>query len=437
MSRARPNDPTSVVGLAHGDEPTSGSAARLRHAQRERLNTSLEEMQSDLQHFSLTIQRLQDHFRATSQTDRALNRTLNRTLESTQAIFTALQTAYNHLVTLRTTLRLPSLSQAVSPLQSPPPSTPTHPLSSLFPESRTLSSSTSHSLRTNEATNDWEETISALTTESSPAEERAAHYATLPSLNWSISSGVWAHYNVRRRQATDGEGASSEEEVRRQSEALDDTLWNSIPPPPPSSDRPRPARLPGFNLGWTPRARLPPTQLDSPSTQQGPSSVVQFTRQSQPSAPTITGSSSSSSSFTSSTDLNDLNSGSDGGGHGAGGGAGNDDITSVSRTANRLFQRLSTLQETTRRLREARERRWSNLPDRGLADSQTLATGGFDPFDPTAPARRPDVYANLLPRRVLSTAPPPNTSADVGGEEENKENVERESMLCHVVCGKN
>ena len=419
MSQGRPEDPLNpVVGLTGDDEQNPESslarAHRVQHrAQREHLNTSLEEMQSDLQHFSSTVQRLQDHFRATPQTDIPLT----RTLESSQAM---LETVYNHLFALRNTLR------TLSPPQSPTPAPPAPP--SLFPETRTILSSTNHSSRTSAATNGWEETISPLTAETSPAEERTAHYLALASFNRSMSSGVWVHHNARRRQAPDGEGLSSEVEVRRQSEALDDAFWYSMPPSLPSSDRPQPARPPRLNLGWTPRPRLPPTQLDSTTTQQIPSSVVQFSRQSQPSAPSI--SSTSSSSFASSTDPNTPNSGGDGGS------AGNDEITSVNRAANRLFHRLSTLQETTRRLREARERRWSNLPDRGLAEGQTPTTGAdFDPSDPTAPARRPDVYANLLRRRVLSTAPPPNVGVDASGEEENKENVERESTLCHIVWG--
>lgn len=116
-------------------------------------------------------------------------------------------------------------------------------------------------------------------------------------------------------------------------------------------------------------------------------------------------------------------------GGGEGGSVGNDDLTSVNRAANRLFQRLSNLHETTRRLRE---RRWSNLSEHGIAGAQTLTTADVDSFDPVAPARRPGVYANLLRRRVLSTAPPPNTGSDANAEEENKENIEGGLVLCQA-----
>jgi hypothetical protein len=381
-------------------------------------------MQSDLQHFSSTIQRLHDHIRATPQSDSIA---LTRTLQSSQIIFTALDTAYNHLLALRTTLRAPSPSHPLSPLQSPPPSTSTPPLPAFFAYTRPLSSPTSHPLRSTPAANGNgpQDAISPPTAETSPAEERAAHYVSLSSPNWSTSSPLSVHYNPRRRQAADGEQMSSEEDVQRQSE---DAPWYSIPPAL-SNDRPPPTLSPRFNLGWTPRARLPPFQLDPTTTQQAPSSVVQFTRQTQSSVPTSSSTSpgSASNPFTSLIDPNNDRNSTSGG---DGGSPGNDDITSVNRAANRLYQRLSNLQETTRRLREARERRWSNLPpDRGLADGQTLTSADPDPFDPTAPARRPEVYANILRRRVLSTALPPNVGANAGGEEENKENIQGELVL--------
>ena len=458
MSHVRSSDPNPLLRrlASAGDERSS--AAHLRRAQHraqrgDNLNpnpntntntntntplaslASLEEMQSDLQHFSSTIQRLQDHFRTAPQTNVALT----RTLESSQAISTALETAHSHLAALRSTLRAPSMSHALSPLlQSSPSSTPTS-------ATRTLSQSTStgHSLRTGPAipaipamNNGWGEIVSPTPTtgttgttgETSPAEERA-HYVALTTSNRSVLSGVWAHYNVRSRHAAD---TNTRDEVRRRSAPQDDALWYSIPPSSsPSSDGPQPSFPPRVNLGRTPRPRLPPTQLD-PTTpqqapQQAPPSVVQFRRQSQPSVQTT--SSTSSSSSASSTDTNnDQNSTS----AGDGGSAADDDITSVNRAANRLFQRLSSLQETTRRLRE---RRWSNLPDRGLADSQVLTSADFDPVDPTAPARRPGA-TNFLRRRVLSTAPPPNGAADAAGEEENKENVGGELVLCHTVWTK-
>ena len=66
-----------------------------------------------------------------------------------------------------------------------------------------------------------------------------------------------------------------------------------------------------------------------------------------------------------------------------------------------------------------------------MAEGQTFTTADVDQFDPTAPARRPDVYANLLRRRVLSTALPPNVGSGIGAEEENKENIEGQLMHCH------
>ena len=429
MSQALSTDSNPVLRRLTGDEQIS-AAARLRRAQhraqRDNLSTSLEEMQSDLLHFSSTIQCLYDHLRAVPQSDLALT----LTLESTHTVFTALETAFNHLLALRHRLRAPSLSQALSPLQSSPPSTPTPPLPSLLPEPRTLLPSTTHPLRTSPATNGWQETLSSPTAETSPAEERAAHYGALSSPTRSTSSGLSPHYNARRRQPADGEGLSTQEDVRLQSQAQDDTLYSIPRPLLPPSDRSRPNLSPRFGLGWTPQTRLPPTQLDSTTPQQAPSSVVQFRRQSQPSVPTTssTSSSSSSSSSSSTTDTNNNPNSTTSGGDGDS--AGNDDLSSVNRAATRLFQRLSSLQETTRRLRE---RRWSSLhPDRALVEVQTLANADLDPFDPTAPARRPDVYASLLRRRVLSTAPPLNASADAGGEEENKENVEGESVFCHI-----
>jgi hypothetical protein len=420
MSQVRSNDPSPRLGQT-GDEQSS--AARLRRAQhRAQRDYLLEEMQSDLLHFSSTIQRLQDHFRASPQTT---DIALTRTLESTQAIFTALETAYNHLFVLRNTLRSrsPSLPQSLSPLQTPPLSTPTPVLPTLFPENRTLSPSTGPSSYTSLATNGWQETVHPPMTETSPAEERAAHYVALSPSDRSISPGIRVNYSARRSHADDAD-VPTELEAQRQSEAQDDPLWYSIPsPPPPSSDRPQPALPPRFNLG---RARLR-TQRQSTTPQHAPSSVVQFMRQSQTSVSTISSTSSSSSPISSSSaSSSDTNDDPNTGG-GDGGSTGNDDLMSVNRAANRLFQRLTNPQETTRRLR------WPNSP--GLADGQTLTTADIDPFPPTAPARRPDVYANLLRRHALSTAPPPNAGPDAGMEEENKENVEGELVLCHTMWG--
>jgi len=418
MSQVRPNDPNPGLGRT-GDQQTS--AARLHRAQhRAQRDYLLEEMQSDLQLFSSTIRRLQDHFRATPQTDMALT----RTLESSQAVFTALETAYNHLLVLRNTLRSPSLPQTLSSLQSPPPSTPALVLPSVFPESRTLSLSTDRSLYTSPGTNGWQETVPPHTAETSPAEERAAHYIAVSPSNRS-------NYSARRGHTADGDGVPNQVEAQRQSESQADAFWYSIlPRPPSSSDLPQLTLPPPFNLGQT---RRPQIQLDSTTPQQVPSSVVQFTRQSQPSVSTTSSASFSSisSSSASSSDTSDNPNSTTGGGDG--GSTGNDDLTSVNHAANRLFQRLSSLQETTRRLRE---RRWSNLPERALLDGQVLTNADVDPFDPTAPARRPGVYANLLRRRVLSTVPPPNASADAGAEEENKENVQGELVLCQIVWGR-
>ena len=425
MSQVRPNVPRLTP---NGDEQSPAARAQ-RRAQRDYL---LEEMQSDLLHFSSTIQRLQDHFRATPQSDIALD----RTLESSQAVFTALESAYNHLLVLRNTLQNPSLPPTLSSLQSPPPSTPTPVLSSLFPESNTLSSSTGRSLYNGLASNGWQETALLRTdeTETSPAEERAAHYVALSPSNQSVSSSIRVHSSTRRSHAADGDGVPTDVEPQRHSDAQDDVLWHSVPPPlPPSpSDLLQPTLPPRFNPG---RTRLPRTQFDPTTPQQAPSSVVRFTRQSQPSESTISSSSSSSNSSSSSissssaspNDMNDDPNSTNGGGEG--GSVGNDDLTSVNRAANRLFQRLSNLHETTRRLRE---RRWSNLSEHGIAGAQTLTTADVDSFDPVAPARRPGVYANLLRRRVLSTAPPPNTGSDANAEEENKENIEGGLVLCQA-----
>jgi len=428
MSQLRPNDPNARL-TPTGDEQSS--AARLRRAQhRAQRDYLLEEMQSDLQHFSSTIQRLQDHFRATPQTDTALA----RTLESSQAVFTALETAYNHLLMLRNTLRNPSLPQTLSSLQLPPPSTPTPVRSSLLPESNTLSSSTGRSLYTGLPTNGRQETVPPLMAETSPAEERAARYVALSPSNRSIPTRTRVHYGARRSHSADRDRVLNEDEPQQQSEAQDDVLWYSVlppPPPPQLSDRPQLTQPPRFNLG---RTRLARTLLDPTTPQQVPSSVVQFTRQSQPSVSAIGSTSSSSSSISissaSQTDTNNDDPNSTNGG-GDSGGTGNDDLTSVNRAANRLFQRLSNLHETTRRLRE---RRWSNLP--GLAEGRTSTAADLDPFDPVAPARRPDVYANLLRRHMSNTAPPPNAGSDTGAEEENKENIEGELVLVHIVCGR-
>src|SRR5258706_6924192 len=227
MNQVRPNIPRLTP---NGDEQSPTTRAQ-RRAQRDYL---LEEMQSDLLHFSSTIQRLQDHFRATSQTDIALN----RTLESSQAVFTALESAYNHLLVLRNTLRAPSLPPTLSSLQSPSPSTPTPVLSSLFPESNTLPSSTGRSLYSGLASNGWQETtppLLAAETETSPADERAAHYVALSPSNQSISSGIRVHYSARRSHAADGDGVPSDVEPQRQSDAQDDVLWYSVSPPLPPS----------------------------------------------------------------------------------------------------------------------------------------------------------------------------------------------------------
>ena len=421
MSQMRPNDPNPRL-TPTGDEQST----RLRRAQhRAQRDYLLEEMQSDLQHFSSTIQRLQDHFRATPQTDIALT----RTLESSHAVFTALETAYNHLLVLRNTLRNPSLPQTLSALQSPPPSTPTPVLSSLSLEGSALLSSTSRSLYTGLATNGWQETVPPHLAETSPAEERAAHYVALSPSNRSIPSGIRVHHTDLRSHTADGGGVPNQVGPQQQTEAQDDVLWYSVLPPPPSSNRPQPTLSPRFNLG---RTRLPRTQLDPTTLQQAPSSVVQFTRQSQSPVSAISSSSSSSSSISSAsasqTDTNgDPNSTNGGGDRGN---VGNDDLTSVNIAANRLFQRLSNLHETTRRLRE---RRWSNLPERGLAEGQSFTTADVDPFDPAALTRRPGVYANLLRRHMSSTTPPPNAVSDAGAEEENKENVEGELVLGHIV----
>jgi hypothetical protein len=421
MSQVRPNDPNPRL-TPTGDEQSS--VAHLRRAQhRAQRDYLLEEMQSDLQHFSSTIQRLQDHFRATPQTDIALT----RTLESSQAVFTALETAHNHLLMLRNTLRNPSLPQTLSSFQSPPPSTPT-------PVRSSLSSSTGRSFYAGLATNGWQETAPPLPAETSPTEERAARYVALSPSNRSIPTGIRVYHSARRSHAADGDRVPSLVEPQQESEAQDNVLWYSVlpppPPPPPPSDRPQSTLSPRFNLG---RTRFPRTQLDPTTPQQAPSSVVQFTRQSQSSVSTIssTSSSSFSSSSASQTDTNDDTNTTNGGGDG--GNVGNDDLTSVNRAANRLFQRLSNLHETTRRLRE---RRWSNLPERGLPEGQTFTTTDLDTFDPVAPARRPDVYANLLRRHMSSTAPPPNAGSDTGAEEENKENIEGELVLSHIVWGK-
>ena len=426
MSQMRPNDPNPHL-TPTGDEQST----RLRRAQhRAQRDSLLEEMQSDLQHFSSTIQRLQDHFRATPQTDIALT----RTLESSHAVFTALETAYNHLLVLRNTLRNPSLPQTLSALQSPPPSTPTPVLSSPSPEGSALSSSTSRSLYTGLATNGWQETAPPHMAETSPAEERAAHYVALSPSNRSIPTGIRVQYTALRSHAADGGGVPNRMEPQQQSEAQDDVLWYSVLPPPPSSDRPQPTLSPRFNLG---RTRLPRTQLNPTILQQAPSSVVQFTRQSQSSVSAISSTSSDSSSSSissSSASQTDTNGNSNSTNHGGdGGNVGNDDLTSVNLAANRLFQRLSNLHETTRRLRE---RRWSNLPERGLAEGQSFTTADVDPFDPAALTRRPGVYANLLRRHMSSTTPPPNAGSNAGAEEENKENVEGELVLGHVVWGK-
>ena len=426
MSQARPNVPNLRLTTPNGDERSRAASAQ-RRAQRDYL---LEEMQSDLLHFSSTIQRLQDHFRATPQTDIALT----PTLESSQAVFTALETAYNHLLTLRNTLRNPSLPQPLSSLQSPPPSTPTPVLSSPFPESNTLLSSTGRSLYSGLVASGWQEPSSPPETETSPAEERAAHYDALSPSTRLISPDIRVHASARRSRAANGDGIPNEVEPQRQIDAQDDVLWYSAPPLPlPSSNLLQPTLPPRFNLG---RTRLLRTQLDPTTPQQAPSSVVRFTRQSQPSVSAISSTSSSSSSSSSSisissstvspTDTNDTNddlNSTNGGGDG--GSVGNDDLTSVNRAANRLFQRLSNLQETTRRLRE---RRWSNLSEQVMAEGQTFITADVDP---TAPARRSGVYANLLRRSVLSTALPPNVGSGAGAGEENKENIEGQLVLCH------